>query len=138
MPGTTYDDADTTLVESLTYGSFAGDRASPECDDVVCDHGYTAFGETTSTNLLPAVDATLVVRIELRVSFTSSSFRPTTRPHEQSMRRQNAFLPSSGPRYICASIGGEKAGGQFKSTRWDNWHPRMANPHSCCITTEIQ
>jgi len=97
MPGTTYDDADTTLVESLTYGSFAGDRASPECDDVVCDHGYTAFGETTSTNLLPAVDATLVVRIELPVSSTSSSFRPTTDPMTSPCDAGTPFCQPLGP-----------------------------------------
>jgi hypothetical protein len=107
MPGTTSDDADATLSESLTYGSFTGDRASPECDDAACDHGYTAFGKTISTNMLRAVDATLVARVELPVSSTSSSCRATTDSHDQFIRRQNAFLPSSGPIYICASIGGE-------------------------------
>ena len=132
MPGTTSDDADATLVESLTYVSFTGDKAS------ACDHGHTPFGETISTNPLRAVDATLVVRVELPVSSTSSSCRATTDFHGQSMRRQNDFLPSSGPIYICASIGGEKAGGQFKNTRWDTWHPRTAKSLSCRMTTEIQ
>jgi len=139
MPGTTSDDADTTLVESLTYGSFTGDRASSKCNDAACDHGYMAFGWTIPTNPLRVVDVKLVVRVELPVSSTSSSFcRATTDFRNHSIRSWNAFLLSSGPVYSCASISGEKAGGQFKITRWNTWHPRTANSLSCRMTTEIQ
>ena len=91
MPGTTSDDADATLVESLTYVSFTGDKAS------ACDHGHTPFGETISTNPLRAVDATLVVRIELPVSSTSSSFRPTTDPMTSPCDAGTPFCQPLGP-----------------------------------------
>jgi len=85
---------------------------------------------------LCAVQIELVVRVKLSVSVTSSSCESVGDSHGQFTRFQNALF--SGPMCICASIGGENTGGQFKSTNWHTWHPSTANSLSCEMATEIQ
>jgi hypothetical protein len=78
-----------------------------------------ASGETHSTDWLPAVQTELVVPLNLSTSVASSSCKSAGDSHGQFTRLQNFFLSSFGPVCIFASIGGEKAGGQFKRTSWD-------------------
>jgi hypothetical protein len=76
--------------------------------------------------------------LELPISVAPSPCKSAGDCHGQFTRLQNSFLSFSGPVYICASIGGEKAGGQFKSTSWDTSHPSTANSLSCGMAAEIQ